>query len=393
MRLPTWFCLRLPVAFLSFSISILSSSPTLRAADLVAAVAQIKQVAAEGKGNQEAKRAWDDLVKLEVEKIPELIGAMDDANDLASNWLRSAVEALAERSRAEKKQLPIAALGTFLLDTRHDPQSRQLAYDLLLQTDAPAVRSLLPGMLNDPNMNLRREAIQGVIEQASAAKASNQTTAATLLYQQALSFSRDPDQIELVAGRLKELGQTVDIAALFGWVRNWKVIGPFDNSKREGFAREYSPEQKVKLDEAHQGKSGKVSWKDYTSKDEYGKIDFNQPFGKLKEAIAYGYTELRVDRARSVELRLGCKNAWKIWLNGQLLFARDEYHRGAEIDQYRLKAELKPGKNTLLVKLGQNEQTEDWTVEWEFQLRVTDHLGTPITPLRVGVEPPTTASR
>ena len=49
------------------------------------------------------------------------------------------------------------------------------------------------------------------------------------------------------------------------------------------------------------------------------------------------------------------------------------------------------GKNALLVKLGQNEQVEDWTIEWEFQLRVTDALGTPIRPLRVGVPLPSTA--
>ena len=41
-------------------------------------------------------------------------------------------------------------------------------------------------------------------------------------------------------------------------------------------------------------------------------------------------------------------------------------------------AQLEPGRNRILVKVCQNEQTEDWTVEWEFQLRVTDSLGTPV---------------
>ena len=36
------------------------------------------------------------------------------------------------------------------------------------------------------------------------------------------------------------------------------------------------------------------------------------------------------EKARPAELRLGCKNGWKIWLNGKLIFGRDEYHRGAE---------------------------------------------------------------
>jgi hypothetical protein len=43
---------------------------------------------------------------------------------------------------------------------------------------------------------------------------------------------------------------------------------------------------------------------------------------------------------------------------------------------------LKAGKNILLVKCAQNEQTQDWAKEWEFQLRVTDEQGTPIVSTR-----------
>ena len=108
----------------------------------------------------------------------------------------------------------------------------------------------------------------------------------------------------------------------------------------------------------------------------------NQPFGKLKEVTAYATTDFVSDRAQTVELRLGGKNSWKVWLNGKYLFGRDEYHFDAEIDQYSMPAQLQAGRNTILVKVCQNEQTENWTVEWEFQLRVTDSLGTPIASAR-----------
>jgi hypothetical protein len=88
------------------------------------------------------------------------------------------------------------------------------------------------------------------------------------------------------------------------------------------------------------------------------------------------------DKARPAEIRLGCKNGWKVWLNGKFLFGRDEYHTGAEIDQFRLPVQLRAGTNVLLVKCTQNAQTEDWTKEWEFQLRVTDAQGTPIRSTR-----------
>ena len=39
---------------------------------------------------------------------------------------------------------------------------------------------------------------------------------------------------------------------------------------------------------------------------------------------------------------------------------------------------LKAGKNTILVKVCQNEDVKDWTKEWEFQLRVCDATGTAI---------------
>jgi hypothetical protein len=121
-----------------------------------------------------------------------------------------------------------------------------------------------------------------------------------------------------------------------------------------------------------------VKWQPFTSKDELGKLDFNKPLGSLKEVTAYAVTNFESPAERDAELRLGCKNGWKVWLNGELLFSRDEYHRGAQMDQYKMKCHLKKGANTVLVKCCQNEQTEQWTVEWEFQLRMCDSTGTAI---------------
>jgi hypothetical protein len=161
-------------------------------------------------------------------------------------------------------------------------------------------------------------------------------------------------------------------------VTQWRVIGPFDSTEGVGHDKVYPPEERIDLAAEYDGKAGKVRWHDFTAVGDYGLVDLNKPCGALKEVAGYAYTEFHADKARSVELRLGCKNAWKVWLNGKLLFGRDEYHRGMEIDQYRMAGELKPGRNTILVKICQNEQKEEWTKEWEFQLRITDALGTPI---------------
>ena len=158
----------------------------------------------------------------------------------------------------------------------------------------------------------------------------------------------------------------------------WKVIGPFDNTDRKGFAVTYPPEEEIDFGASYDGKDGKVKWSDFSTADSFGMVDVNLEFGELKQVVAYAHTIYESEDANLVQFRLGCKNAWKVWLNGELLFQRDEYHRGMRLDQYRLKAKLKQGRNVIMLKLCQNEQMENWTKEWQFQLRVCDSTGTAI---------------
>lgn len=345
-------------------------------------VRTIRSVQSEGRGNSEASQAWQRIAGLDRKHLPDVLTAMDGANNYALNWLRAAVDTIADRSQQANKALPVAALKRFLDETKHHPRARRFAYELIARADADSARKLIPTFLNDPSNELRRDAVQQLIDQAVLSLSDGQTNGAVTIYEKALLHARDVDQVDALAKKLRGLGQAVDVQRTFGWLTKWKMIGPFDSTRGTGFEKVYPPEQTVDLAAEHDGKSGKVRWRDYETTNENGMVDFNQPFTRLKEVAGYAYTEFHSDTARPVELRLGCKNAWKIWLNGKPLFGRDEYHRGAEIDQYRLRAELKPGKNALLVKCCQNEQKEEWTVEWEFQLRITDAQGTPIASAR-----------
>ncbi len=346
--------------------------------EIADAISAIRSVGPEGRGNVEAAAAWRRLAEGDATTLVPILEAMDGANDFALNWLRAAIDSITGRVLSAGASLPAADLGKFLLDTHHDPRARRLAFELLTRIDSTTADRLLPGMLNDPSLEIRFDAVQKVINQASQALAASNKVGATLLYQQALNSARDAGQIDGIAQKLGELGQPVDTLKLFGFLTEWKVIGPFDNTGRKGFEAVYPPEQKIDFAAEYDGKAGKVKWQDYVATEKYGKVDLNQPCGKLKEVIAYAATDFISDRAQAVELRLGGDNSWKVWLNGKLLSGHDEYHFNAEIDQYPMAAQLQPGHNTILVKVCQNEQTEDWAVDWEFQLRVTDSLGTPI---------------
>jgi hypothetical protein len=357
----------------SYSAAVADSS-----ADAAAHLRAIRSIGPEGRGNAEAFVAWKVLAVADVSSLLSLLEAMDGANDYSLNWLRAAVDSIVSRELKAGGAMPVAELGKFLLDTRHHPRARKLSFDLIARVQPVTAEKLLPGLLNDPSMELRHDAVEQIVLQGNRLVAETNQAGAILLYQQALNHARDAQQVETIATNLVALGQPVDLLKHFGFLANWKVIGPFDNTGNKGFEHAYPPEQRMDFAAEYEGKKGNVRWQDYATKHPYGMVDMNQPCGKLKEVLAYAATDFYSDQARAVELRLGGKNSWKIWLNGRLVFGRDEYHTMTEIDQYPMRAELQAGRNTILVKVCQNEQVEEWTEEWEFQLRITDSLGTPI---------------
>jgi hypothetical protein len=344
-------------------------------ARLAEQLAAIRAVGREGAGNAAAAAAWRAVVQGDAARIPAVLAAMDGANPLAANWLSAAVDALA----TGHGPVPLDGLRAFLADVRHDPHARRLAYEMIRDRDRAAADGLIAGMLDDPSGELRRDAVQRAIDAAAGLKKDGRKDEAIAGYRTALVAARDVDQIKAVDSALKGLGESVDLPRQFGFLMHWQVIGPFDNTKGAGFATVYPPEERVDLTAPVAGRDGPVSWKPLVTTDAYGMVDLNPTYpaeGGLKEVLAYAFTEYEAAEARDAELRLGCKNAWKIWHNGRLLFGRDEYHRGMKIDQYQLPIRLERGRNTILVKLCQDDQKQEWTKEWQFQLRVCDAAGT-----------------
>ncbi|SKA97860.1 hypothetical protein SAMN02745166_02631 [Prosthecobacter debontii] len=344
---------------------------------LKAPLEEIRAVGKEGAGNEKATAAWQALTQADPATLPEVLAGMNGANPLAENWLRAAVGVIADKA-LEQKTLPVKAVQAFLDDTKNSPTARVVAFDLIQRAEPELAEKITPSLLEDPSSELRRHPVAKLTEAGDEALAQDKKDAALAAYQQAMNSARDEDQIKALAKKLKDLGQPVDLPKHFGFLMSWKVIAPFPNVERKGFDTVFPPEKEIKLDASYPGKTGDVKWQEFTSQDDYGMIDFNKPFTMLKEVTGYAYTEFDSAEERDAQIRLGCKNGWKVWLNGELLFARDEYHRGAKLDQYKLPVRLKKGKNAILVKLCQNEQTEQWTVEWQFQLRVCDATGTAI---------------
>jgi len=380
------------MSFAFLLTSTLSAAPI----DAQPLLAKIRAVGVKGEGHVEAIAAWRQLSQADIDQLIEVLAGMKGSGKLGENWIRAAVETIAQRQIASGGKLPVEQLEKFVLDTTQAPRARRLAYELVAAGDPTAEKRLLGGLFDDPSLELRRDAIQLALQAADADTTAGKQDAALQLYQKAFASSRDLDQIKTASAKLKELGQTVDLPKHMGFLTEWKLIGPFNNKGGEGFQAVYGPEVEVDLNAKLQGKLGEVTWMPYRSADDYGIVDLNVAFERPKkgesyeltdahkEAVAYAYAEFVAAEDTDIELRIGCINANKVWLNGEQLISKQVYHAGMEVDQYVASGRLKKGVNKILVKVAQNAQTESWAQRWAFQLRVCDQLGTAVLPAAVG---------
>ena len=358
--------------------------------DLASALAKIKAVAPEGKGNEDAARAWKVVVGKGSGALIPTLAAMAGADDRAANWLRSAAEAIVQNADLKRDPIDLGKLEAFVLDPKGPARGRMLAYEWIALTDPKAPDRILPGLLDDPGRDLRRHAVARELVLAEALLKGIDKKAALEPLQKLLRSARDRDQVDVIVKHLKTLGVETDVQALFGVIAKWVFITTFDNTGMKGYDIAYPPEKTVDLKAAVPGKGDKaVRFVSHATPEPRGKIDLNAVLGKEMGAVAYAYAVLDSPVERDGELRVATNNAVKIFLNGELLFFRNEYHHGMTMDQYVGRGKLRKGANQILIKICQNEQKDDWAQSWGFQARLCDALGgaVPVTNVTPEVKP------
>jgi hypothetical protein len=373
MRKASW----IPAAALLGLLPALAALPRADAADTAEALlARVKAVGQDGAGSAEAAAAWKELVRLGPGALPAIFAAMDDDNPRLCNWLRTAVDAIGEQTLKDSRPLPAGRLETFVQDTNRPRAARRLAYDWLCRADRTAPDRLLRGMLHDPSPELRRDAVARVADEAKRLLDRGDKAAATAAYRKAFDGACDDDQVDELARQLKALGVTVDVPGHFGFIRRWHLVGPFDHTGSKAFNVAYPPEKGVDLSATYKGKGGAdLRWVVTTTDDLHGAVDVNKALGKHPGAVAYAFAAVVSPAERPVQIRAGSTNGLKVFVNGKEVFAREEYHHGQTMDQYTARATLRAGRNEILLKVCQNEQTDSWAQNWSFQARLCDPAG------------------
>ncbi len=353
-------------------------------------VKKIEAIGKNGKGLVEAQKAWKKLSQMGPESLTDILGAINNENIIAANYLNAAVEAIASRTLRQGKKLPVEDLEKFVNKRKNDGKGRYVAYQWLLKVDPTAKRRLLPNMLDDPGRSLRREAVQVKLTKANELLKNEEKDAAKAVLMSVAEHVRDLDQIVALARGLEKVGKDIDLRKRLGFLNEWAIVGPFDNTDKTAYRKTFAPEKNTKAGAVYEGKNDKkVRWQLVKAKD--GKnnrsslggialVDFNdhikQKDGKnLHDVTGYAMAVIESPKAMPAEFRSASYNAIQIFLNGQKIYGKEEYHHGAAPDQHVGRGMLKEGKNIILVKVLQNNQSQSWAQNWNFNLRVCDRLG------------------
>lgn len=364
----------------------LGSVPSVVAQETPALLKEIQAIGKQGIGSPAARAAWDKVVARGPGAIPLILEAMDTADTVVANWLRTAFERIVETERGKSglqgsKGIDAEALLAFVKDPKRQGRARRLALELLDQVRPGSSAGLIPGWLDDPEF--RYEAVASLEKEAVAfAKAGNKEKALAA-YRQAFAAARDVPQAQALARHLKDAGVEVSIALHFGFLTDWYVIGPFDARNMKGFKTVYPPEAKVDLAAELPGKEGMVKWKRHRVREtpssapaRVALVNLLEPLGEHYDCVAYAYTAITVKEPGEFEFRGAADDNLTVWVNGKREFGFEEYRNGVRLDRHRFQVKLQAGVNTVLVKICQApvDPTSN-EPNWEFLLRVVDPTG------------------
>ena len=153
----------------------------------------------------------------------------------------------------------------------------------------------------------------------------------------------------------------------------WWTLGPFDNTNGIGYDTAYIPEDVTQIDTAikYNGMDGQVRWQKSDDRTLDGYIGFQKD---VDWGVTYAFTTVTSPDERKVQFRFDSDDQGKIWLNGKEVLAHTRTH-SAQIDWDIILVTLKPGENSILVKVCEEEQ------DWGFYLRITDINGKPFDDL------------
>ncbi len=163
-------------------------------------------------------------------------------------------------------------------------------------------------------------------------------------------------------------------------IKDWMLIGPFENVSASGFDKAYLPEQEYDFSKTYEAKNGiPAKWfKIEAVRNSYW-INFLSFFAQ-NESVFYANNFVYSPKKQTAQIRIGTSGSLKAFLNDEQIF---EYfdENDNDLDTYIVETELQEGWNRVLIKCGYSEITM-----CNFLARITDASGEPIGGLQLLTE-------
>jgi tetratricopeptide (TPR) repeat protein len=137
-------------------------------------------------------------------------------------------------------------------------------------------------------------------------------------------------------------------------LRNWSILGVFENTSASGFNKEYGVLANPKPNSTFKNKTGAtIKWFNVIDSRNDRWFDFEYHLD-ISNGIMYAQTFMQSDADKDVVMLVGVSGSMKIWINDFLIAAESE-ERNTDKDVYNYEVKLKAGYNRILVQIGESE--------------------------------------
>lgn len=138
-----------------------------------------------------------------------------------------------------------------------------------------------------------------------------------------------------------------------GCVRDYAIVGPFENPSMENLEKALGPETGELGPFA--GRFETIDWRKIPHYDYRCVVSLAHFIQPATSAVVYTSTTLDLPKAKNATLLLGSASAYKIWVNGKLVGeSKDDF--GLLVDGDAWKVKLKKGKNSVLIKFASTQE-------------------------------------
>lgn len=156
--------------------------------------------------------------------------------------------------------------------------------------------------------------------------------------------------------------------AQLGFVKDWLVVGPFDNEAKASLYTPFGPEDDLAsaltLGAGYEGKERSVSWRVMPDVFPYGWVDLGNALRPSEKVCGYVTTFVRAkpegkDKRdageRKASLWIGASGSFRAFWNAEEVLA-DPAYRALDADRWAAAVTVKPGWNRLTVKVCGDEE-------------------------------------